>query len=333
MKPGVPISIFCLLLCTQPTLADEPDDEASAAFQEGIRLYEAGEYPQSATAFRRAHSLKANWRLLYNIGQAEAASKRPGIALQSFEEYLTTGGDDIPEQRRAEVMEEIRRLRELVGALEIEAPESAVVYIDDVERGTTPLPGSIMISAGATHRVRVVHSNKAILDRTVRLSGRQTKTLHVSEDGPEDDAASSTEAPSPSSDTEATVNEAAEPTPANPLPKSKLKPIGIAILSTGSVVLAAGIVTGGIALSKEKELNSMCNGSICYDTKAADTLNSRDRLAVATDILIPVGAVLATIGGILLIANAKKQSERAVRIQPATGSHFAGVALHGEFSL
>ena len=58
-----------------------------------------------------------------------------GLALEAFERYLAKGGDEIQGERQKEVLEEVDRLRRMVGSMEVTAPRSCIVLIDDVERG------------------------------------------------------------------------------------------------------------------------------------------------------------------------------------------------------
>ncbi|MBN2530401.1 MAG: hypothetical protein JXR76_28700 [Deltaproteobacteria bacterium] len=112
-------------------------------YQQGISLFDAGEFTKAAAAFRAAYEKKATWKLHYNIGQAEAAAKRYGLALESFELYLVQGGDAVGEDRREEVTQEIRRIRVLVGVLKVNCDGGAELFIDDLKRGTAPFEGHI----------------------------------------------------------------------------------------------------------------------------------------------------------------------------------------------
>ena len=150
---------------------DQPD-EAKAAFEEGASLFSAGDFPAAAKAFRRAYEIKPSWRLLYNIGQSEAAAKRHGLAMDAFEKYLSQGGDDVDEARRVEVTAEVERLRTIVGTIEVTAPNDSLVEIDGIERGTTPLPGRLKVAAGVEHQVAVRKGGKVLLARTVSVGSR-----------------------------------------------------------------------------------------------------------------------------------------------------------------
>jgi tetratricopeptide (TPR) repeat protein len=100
-----------VLLLTVNVNAGTKIEEAEVAYGKGRDLFEQGKYVKAAGSFRKAYELKPNWKILYNIGQCEAAAKRHGLALKAFEEYLSRGGDDIPPERKDEVPAEISRLK------------------------------------------------------------------------------------------------------------------------------------------------------------------------------------------------------------------------------
>ncbi|MBN2673405.1 MAG: tetratricopeptide repeat protein [Deltaproteobacteria bacterium] len=130
--------ISCCLMCVAIVFLNQPvqaGDKAAAkeAFDEGTKLFSQKQYDEAAERFREAYALKATWKLLYNIGQAEAAAKRYGLALEAFERYLAEGGDEVENSRRSEVLEEIRKMRDMVGDLLVKGPADAVVSVDGVE--------------------------------------------------------------------------------------------------------------------------------------------------------------------------------------------------------
>jgi hypothetical protein len=116
---------FAVLLCLggvvsvapwSPTVAwaqadSSSDAEARRRFEEGRRLYEAGQFAEAAQAFRRAYVLSPRYQLLYNIGQAELRAGRDAQALEAFEGFLRQAPAGDPS--RSEVEERVRVLRAL----------------------------------------------------------------------------------------------------------------------------------------------------------------------------------------------------------------------------
>jgi tetratricopeptide (TPR) repeat protein len=154
MRVFVSFLALMVVVCTasEQLSAQEPDP-AKAAFERGVKLYQDGDFPLAAAAFREAYDLKPAWKILFNIGQAEAAAKRYGLALEALQQYLVQGGDDVPGDRQEEVRGEVKRLLDLVGMLQIEAAAGAEITVDDVARGTAPLSGVVPVTAGVDHLV------------------------------------------------------------------------------------------------------------------------------------------------------------------------------------
>jgi tetratricopeptide (TPR) repeat protein len=109
--------LFLLFFSTAATAQSRsPDDEAREAFNQGVAAFDAGRVSEALVAFERAYSLRPAFKLLYNIGQAQADLKLTRQAIQSFERYLSEGGDKIDPERKAEVEAEISKLRLLSGS-------------------------------------------------------------------------------------------------------------------------------------------------------------------------------------------------------------------------
>ena len=125
------ISILVAGLCSGVSsavfAAEGREEQAKAVYEEGKLAFFNERFMESADKFRKAYELKPAWRILYNIGQAEAAAKRYGLALEAFEQYLAEGGDEVVEERQDAVMKEIARLRNLVGYIKVTAPSEVVV--------------------------------------------------------------------------------------------------------------------------------------------------------------------------------------------------------------
>ncbi len=120
---------------------------AEQAGKRGIEAFEKERYVEAAEAFEEAYKLNKTWKLLYNIGQSNAAAKRHGQALKAFEQYLSEAGDDAPKDRADTANSEIARLKNLVGFLDVTAPDGAKIFIDNIERGVAPLPGALAVNA------------------------------------------------------------------------------------------------------------------------------------------------------------------------------------------
>jgi hypothetical protein len=300
-------------------------DAARDAYDEGVKAFDAGRFSEAAAAFHKAYELKRSWKIRYNIGQSEAAAKRFGLALDAFEAYLGEGGDDVDPARRDEVLAEIQRLRLLVGGIEIVGPAGATVAIDGVARGVLPLGTRLRETAGVDHEIVVVGADGVELLRRagVRVGSGELVTVEVV-------APAKAIAAPPT-----TANAAAESAPPAPAGGSGHGPLwtaGWVAVGIGAATAIVGAITGGMALAKQADLEKACPDRSCTSAKDLDLRDSADALGLATDVLLPAGAVLAAAGAVLLIVDAKKGGERAaVAVMPQIGGTGAGLSMEGRF--
>ncbi len=329
-------SLLVAILCVgAPGLRAQPagSGEAEAAFNAGKQHYHDKDYTAAAAAFRRAHALRPNWKLLYNIGQSEAAAKRYGLAVEAFERYLVLGGDDIGPDRQVEVLAEIDKFRKIVGAIEISSAAGLTVFVDDLERGTTPLAGPLLVAAGIEHRLVARRDDEPVFEQAVRVIGGQSTTIEVEV---EVEPAASERAPSETPEIRTVPNSEAGPlehrmvSDDRPPAKKPLKTAGWVVAGAGAGVLVAGAVTGGLALSLDKDLKTACNGG-CPPDKQPDR-DRMERLALATDVLISVGAGVAAAGiAMVLIGNTKGETKQKVSVLPHVSSGLAAISITHEF--
>jgi len=311
--------------------ADTIEEQAKNAFNEGAALFTQGDFEGSAEAFRRAYALKPSWKLLYNIGQSEAAAKRHGPALEAFEKYLSQGGDEIPEPRRAEVIDELERLRPVVGTLEIDAPDGALVIIDGVVRGAAPLPGLVRVSAGVDHIVQIRVGKEVLANRTVSVGGRENLVVSVASEGDDTETGAAGPAPEPTDEGPSTTPDDTADAP------SAVTTAGWITFGLGAACAITGAITGAVALSHNKELDQECNDADgCPEADYADQLDKRDALATASTVMLGVGIAATAAGVVMLIVGHKRSAEEpaaetSVSIAPLAAPGLGGLAVKGRF--
>jgi hypothetical protein len=215
MRIWLSVALFLMLPLTGLSVLaeDKPaktaESPAQAAFNKGVELFNAERHEEAVEEFKRAYELKPSWKLKYNIGQCEAALTRYGLAIEAFERYLGEGGDEVPVERRDEVLAELDRMRKMVGSIRVKGQEGVDIYVDKIQRGTTPINSSILVTAGVEHWIWFVKDGSKIATMKEVVSGGQVMELTVPEQ--------TTKAAAPTPPTPApTPAGAPKPTPAKP---------------------------------------------------------------------------------------------------------------------
>ena len=315
-----------LVLLTAPYAMS---DDAESLYVQGIDLFNNGDYITAADAFRSAYELKPSWKILYNLGQSEAAGKRYALALEAFEGYLAGGGDEIEEERRSAVLSELTRLRKMVGSIEIEAPEGSILYIDDVKRGKAPLIGKIPVTAGITHTVQAKKDGQKVGEAVFKIRGEDTLKIDLTpKESQSDDSAAPPAAP---------VEQQSEPIEEEAIEKGGITPVGIAgwiTTGVGGAELIAAIATGVATRKLDNELSEECPNGVC-DTDRTDKQNKMTMMRKTTNILLIAGGATAAVGVTMVVIDAvikkRKREERAVIVSPNVNPTFVGLQFRGVF--
>ena len=316
---------------SEPSAVDEKARHAEKARQRGIAAFNQGNYVEAADAFREAYRTAPTWKLLYNIGQSNAAAKRFGLALEAFERYLSDAGDDAPPERAQEVREEIESLRTNVGYLAVTAPDGAIIYINDVEIGRAPLSGPVAVNAAQEQTARAELKEGTKHEKVFRVPGRQTVSLDLTpppKQGrePEKGVAPETATPSPIA-SESTSTPGDNRSPKDPM--VPLKIAGFVTLGIGAVALIGGAVTGGMSLGINADLKDSCEENVCYSDQYGK-MDRMDALALSGTVLLSIGGVTAASGlGLILYRRLKINRSETPTITWTLSP--TGLAINGRF--
>ncbi|MBX3191975.1 MAG: hypothetical protein KF819_33600 [Labilithrix sp.] len=126
------------------------EDEAVVRFERGVQLYEAENFEAALIEFVTAYKLSKNYKLLYNIGICQMATRDYGAAADSFRQYLTEGGGEIGEARRKDVQDRLAKLGLMITRVRItsNAPAGTTLLVDDRPAGTLPLGEPLSVKTG-----------------------------------------------------------------------------------------------------------------------------------------------------------------------------------------
>ncbi|MBI4705240.1 MAG: hypothetical protein HY744_29380 [Deltaproteobacteria bacterium] len=134
---------------------------------------------------------------------------------------------------------------------------------------------------------------------------------------------------------------AGKPAPAGPAAGERVLGVktvlGVVLTGVGVAGVGVGTVFGVMAIGNEKDLRTLCPGSVCQKPEAIDSHKKAQRNANISTAGIGVGAASAIAGIVLLIVGDRPEAERgadaaqSARIVPVLGPGGGGLSLSGSF--
>jgi hypothetical protein len=283
----------------QTTAAFAQQDEAVARFERGVQLYEAEHYDGALVEFNTAYKLSKNYRLLYNVGIVQTALKDYAAAADTFNKYLSDGGADISEPRKADVRERLAKLALMITRVRIEtdAPPGSTLLVDEQPVGTVPLPDSIAVKIGR-RQFTISHQGRTA-----------TKTLDVSsgEHVPVVLSLKGLPAPAPVARAEAPKAPAVDE-PSFPWPWWGLT----------AVLGGAAAITGALAVDAHNDFKEKRATFGVDKTSLQDDNDKAQTLGVVTDSLLIGTAISGILSSYLTVRylGSKKRGNTAVTVLP-----------------
>jgi hypothetical protein len=152
--------------------SDNPAREAGRHFQQGVELYNEGDFRGALVEFKKAYGIWPRANVLYDIGQTEYQLLDYASALRTMERYLAETGPTAA--HRSEVENTVEILRGRVGKVTVTADANDCdVSVDDQPAGTTPLPQPLTVSVGA-RKLAIVCSGRPAQSRRVEVAAGET---------------------------------------------------------------------------------------------------------------------------------------------------------------
>jgi len=158
--------------------------DARQRFDQGVHLFERGENAAALAEFKRAYDLIPNLLVLYNIGLVYAAMDRPVDAVDALDKVLdgTTGAGVAasPTGLTASQAAKARQVRAdqaaRIAEVMVVTDKPAVLEVDGVEAGRTPLERPLRLASGA-HVLSALAPGCLPARRELTLAGRTNQTL------------------------------------------------------------------------------------------------------------------------------------------------------------
>jgi hypothetical protein len=149
--------------------------EAAERFDRGVKLFNQGDNSGALVEFKRAFELTADPLLLFNIGLVYAEQRRPVDAVDALDRLLGSPAKLSPDQRAK--AERVRgEQAAFIAFIEVTTTVPAVIDVDGVEVGRTPLVGRLRIPSG-THQVGAVAAGYAPSHKAIDIAGGETQKL------------------------------------------------------------------------------------------------------------------------------------------------------------
>jgi hypothetical protein len=151
---------------------------AQELLNEGTTAYESGDFATALRRFNAAYALYPSPKLWLNIGQALRDLDRPGEAMDAFERFID-GVDDPPPDVLAEARRSVTELVKQLNGLALDCPVSgAMVMLDGVPVGRTPLVRKLWLTPGR-HGVRIERQGYLPFSITLHAVSGQTTRFPV----------------------------------------------------------------------------------------------------------------------------------------------------------
>jgi hypothetical protein len=153
-------------------------EEARNRFDQGTQLFNEGNPAGALPEFQRAYELTGNHVVLFNIGLVYAAMNRPVEAVEALDQVLSNPADLTPEDVKRAVTVHAEQLRRIAHVTLDTQVQGAVVEVDDVQVGKTPLGAPLRVPVG-THRISVVAAGFHPFRTEVTVAGGETRPVPV----------------------------------------------------------------------------------------------------------------------------------------------------------
>jgi len=274
-------------------------EEARARYTRGMKLYDEGNPPAARAEFERAYALAPSYRILYNIGLCYQATNDYVEALRNFERYLTEGGNEITDDRRAEVNKQIADLKPNIASVTISTNvPGATITIDDIAIGQAPISDKILVNPGR-RKVSAAKQGLFPATKSIVFVGSENTQVNLELTEPPKSA----DAPKDSTD---------------------LAPY-IAWGATGALAIGAG-VTGFLALKAHSDENDTIDRRGVTRSEIDDARSKTRTLSITADVLTATTLVAGGVALYLTLSKSKTSStETTARITPG------GVSIVGRF--
>lgn len=308
-----------LLLAPHVAMAGDPA-AADALFKRAVPELEAGHFDAACPMLEESHRLDPKVGTLFTLAECHAQWGKIASALVEYRSYMRQVDEMAPEKRdkhnpryeraKARAAEIEPLVPELLLVLPADAPTGTKVSRNGNEVSRPSLGLSLPVDPGE-HEIVVEVPGREAVKRTVRIEkGEKTRVTLVLPAAKPASTGDGRGSEGPAS----VENQEQKP------PKASGGKTGIYVAGgIGLAAIAAGAITGGLAMSKTSFIEEHCPNKKCLDKEGKATVNSAQTLAMVSTIGFGVGIAGVATATILALASggSDEKKERAPKVQAA----------------
>lgn len=326
------------LLVATPRAARAGGNEAAAEalFGEAKKLAAQGKYSEACPKFAESNRLDRGAGTLIHLGDCyeknhqlasawatykEASSAAQALGRKDWEKLAGNRATAL-EPKLAHLTIKVDPSNEKEGANKTDVSRDGT-SVSAVSWGL-PIP----VDAGM-HTVEATAAGKKAFKTTAKVT-KDGENVEVTIPKLEPEASTSTQTPPAPK----TAPPAATPPPPKKEEGSGQKTVGLVVGGIGVLGVAAGAVTGLMAIGKNNDATALCaNDGPCGSRAAVDAADSASTLGLISTISFIAGGALAATGGILLLTAPSGDSPKRgqIRVAPSLGQSSGGVFVGGAF--
>lgn len=293
--------------------AQDATEEYRRLFIEGSTAWESGDFAGAHELFEQAHALLPNARSYRALGLVRFELRNYIGAVEALRRALADERRPLSPRLREDPERVLREAAQYVGQYQVVTETTATLWVNGQSRGLTRL----LVLEPGRHELEVRAGGFRTDIRRLEVSGGENETLTIElerERLPIDDT------PDPDGHGGELTEE----------PSSPARPAGIALLISGGVVLASGVIAHLLvrdardAYSESVDMGGCMprvNGSVPDTEMRSECLRFQDRWQRSrpwTFVGYGLGAALIATGGVLIgIRGSGEDDEQVVRCGPA----------------
>lgn len=181
---GIASFVFAPHVSAQPVkkkpetpAVDPQTQEARTHFQNGVKLFQDGNFPGAIAEFEASYRLKAGPGALKNIALCQKALFRYGEAVETLNRVLSLHASELTAEDKTAIDTAIAELTALVGSIEIKVtPHDARVFVDGRYVDPKERAAGVQLNTGE-HAITADAAGYSKLQKSIRVAGGQKNVL------------------------------------------------------------------------------------------------------------------------------------------------------------